>query len=108
MDWIFGILSCTIAFYVGGRLLAGVQLKSFVQCISVAIVVSILDITIGTLLKIVTLGILSLGIFNWLLNAILIQVADWFLPGFKVKNFWWALALAAVVSITSGVIDSIL
>jgi len=108
MEWIVGILTCTVAFYVGGKLLAGVELKNFAQCISVAVVVAILDVTLGNVLRIVTLGILSLGIFNWLLNAILIQVADWFLPGFKVKNFWWALGLAAVVSITSALIDGLL
>ena len=108
MEWILGVLICTVAFYVGGKLLAGVQLDNFVQCITVAVVVSILDVTLGNVLKIVTLGILSLGIFHWLLNAILIQVADWFLPGFKVKNFWWALALAAVVSLTSALIDFVI
>ncbi len=80
--------------------------EKFFSCIIVAVVVGILDITLGTFLKIITLGILSLSIFTWLLNAILIQVADWFLSGFKVRNFWWALLLAAIVSITSGLISN--
>jgi len=101
---IISIIVSSIAFYIGGFLLSGVQMKNVVQCIIVAILVGILDFTLGNFLKIVTLGILSLGIFHWLLNAILIQVADWFLPGFKVKNFWWALALAAIVSISSGIL----
>jgi len=108
MDLIIGVLIAAVAFFIGGKLLPGVTLESFVQSICVAIVVGLLDITLGTVLKIVTLGILSLGIFTWLLNAIIIQVADWFLPGFRVKNFWWALGLAAVVSLTSGVISGIL
>jgi len=101
---VVSIIVASIAFYIGGFLLSGVQMKNVVQCIVVAILVGILDFTLGNFLKIVTLGILSLGIFHWLLNAILIQVADWFLPGFKVKNFWWALALAAIVSISSGIL----
>jgi len=107
MNTIISILVGGLAFYIGGLILSGVQMKNFVQCIIVAVVVAVLDFTLGNFLKIVTLGILSLGIFTWLLNAILIQVADWFLKGFEVKNFWWALALAAVVSITGGVIGSI-
>lgn len=82
-------------------------MKSFLQSILVAIVVSLLSITLGTFLKIITLGILSLGIFSWLLSAILIQVADWFLEGFDVKNFWWALLLAAIVSITSSLLHGV-
>ena len=108
MDTIINVLVAGASFYIGGLLLPGVKMKSFVQCILVALVVGFLDFTLGTFLKIVTLGLLSLGIFTWLLNAILIQVADWFLPGFEVKNFWWALALAAVVSIASGILGGIL
>ncbi len=106
MEYLINILVAGIAFYIGGILLRGVEMKSFFQCIIVAVVVGILDITLGTFLKIITLGILSLSIFTWLLNAILIQVADWFLSGFKVRNFWWALLLAAIVSITSGLISN--
>lgn len=108
METIINILLTSLAFYIGGYLLSGVEMKDFFQCILVALVVGLLDVTLGTFLKIVTLGLLSLGIFNWLLNAILIQIADWFLPGFKVKNFWWALGLAAIVSITGGLIGGIL
>jgi putative membrane protein len=108
METLISILVGGVSFYVGGMLLSGVKMKDFLQCIIVAVVVSLLDFTLGTFLKIVTLGILSLGIFTWLLNAILIQVADWFLPGFEVKNFWWALGLAAIVSITGGIINGII
>lgn len=108
METIINILATSIAFYLGGYLLSGVEMKDFIQCIIVAVVVGLLGVTLGTFLKIVTLGLFSLGIFTWLLNAILIQVADWFLPGFKVKNFWWALALAAIVSITGSIIGGVL
>jgi len=108
METIINVLVAGTSFYIGGKLLSGVEMKNFVQCIIVALLVGFLDITLGTVLKIVTLGILSLGIFTWLLNAILIQVADWFLPGFEVRNFWWALALAAIVSLASGVLSGFL
>ncbi|MEM9549179.1 MAG: phage holin family protein [Bacteroidota bacterium] len=108
MEKIITILICAVSFYIGAMILSGVEIKSFIQALTVALVVAVLDVTLGTVLKIVSLGILSLGIFNWLLNAILIQVADWFLPEFKVKNFWWALGLAAIVSIVGGIISSVL
>jgi len=108
METVINILATSLAFYIGGYLLSGVEMKDFLQCIIVALVVGFLDVTLGTFLKIVTLGLLSLGIFNWLLSAVLIQIADWFLPGFKVKNFWWALGLAAIVSITGSIIGGIL
>jgi len=60
----------------------------------VVAVVAVLYMTLGTVLK---------SVFNWFLNAILLQVADWFLPKFKMDNFWWALGLAAFVSVATGV-----
>ena len=107
METIIKILIGAASFYVGAMVLKGVEIKSFVQAIIVAIVVASLDSTLGTVLKVLTLGIFSLGILSWLLNAILITIADWFLPGFKVKNFWWAHGLAAIVSIVGGVLTTI-
>lgn len=100
MESIIEILIVAAGFLAGARLLDGVYIKSYMQ----AIVIALLNVTVGTFLKIVTLGLLSPGIFNWLLSAILIQIADFFLKDFEVKNFWWALGLAAVVSIVSGIL----
>ncbi len=104
---IINILICALAFMFGAYILKGVEIKDFWQALLVAVVVGLLDISLGNFLRIVSLGLLSWGIFNWLLNAIVIQVADWFLPQFKVKNFWWALALSAVVSIAASIMESI-
>lgn len=107
METIVQVLITAVAFFVGAQLLKGVHVKSFVQAIIVAIVIAVLNYTLGTFLKIVTLGIFSLSIFTWFLDAILIQVADFFLEGFEVKSFWWALGLAAVVSIVSGLLSGV-
>ena len=105
MSWIVEFLVSAGAFLLGAQVLRGVKVDSYVQALIVVVIVAVLDMTLGTVLKIVTLGILSLGVFNWFLNALLIQVADWFLPEFKVNNFWWALGLAAFVSVATGVAD---
>jgi putative membrane protein len=104
---IISLLIAAAAFFIGAYLLPGVEVKGFIQALVVAVVVAVLDLTLGNVLRVATLGIFTLGIFSWLLNAILIQVADWFLPSFEVRNFWWALALAAVVSISSGIMQGL-
>ena len=108
MDWIIPILVNAAAFFIGAKLLRGVEISSFVHAIIVAVVIAVLNVTLGIVLKVVTLGILSLGIFILLLDAILIQVADYFLKGLSVKNFWWALALAAVVAIVGRIFGAVL
>ena len=108
MSTIISILITAAAFYAGASLLSGVTIKSFLQAIIVAVLIAILNVTLGIVLKIVTLGILSLGIFTLLLDAILIQVADYFLDGFEVKNFWWALLLALVVAVIDGILGGVI
>ena len=102
------ILVSSIAFFVAAKFLRGVTINSFVEAIIVAVVVAILNVFLGTFLKIITLGLLSIGVFTLLLDAILIQVADYFLKGLYVKNFWWALALAFIVSVIDSVVRWIL
>ena len=108
MEFAVSILVNAIAFYFGAYLLSGVKINNFLAAVFVAIAIAVLNVTLGILLKIVTLGILSLGVFTLLLDAILIQVADYFLKDFEVKNFWWALLLAAVVAIVDGLIGGLL
>jgi len=102
MNWIIGILISAVGFYVGAQFLRGVTIKSFVEAIIIAVAIYLLNVTLGLFLKILSLGLLSFGVFALFLDAILIQVADYFLKGLEVKNFWWALALALIVALTSS------
>lgn len=108
MELLIDLVINALAIFVGAKLLSGIELKDFMQAIIVCIIVALLNITLGTILKIVTLGLLTVGIFTFLLDAILFQIADAFLPNFKIKSFWWALGLAIIVSITNGLFQAIL
>jgi len=103
MEFILSILISAAAFYLGAKLLPGVSIKNFTQAIMVALTIAILNLTLGFALTVMTLGLLSLGILKFVLSAILITVADYFLDGLKVQNFLWALALAATVAIFDGI-----
>ena len=72
METIIEILITATAFFASAKLLSGVYVKNFMQAIIIAIVIGVLNFTLGTLLKIATLGILSLGIFTLFLDAIII------------------------------------
>ncbi len=98
MGFIIGILVTAGAFFIGAQLLRGVEVTDFMRAIIVALTVGVLDFFVGNLLTFVTLGLLGWGVFKLVLYAVLIKIADYFLKGFKVENFWWALALAVIVS----------
>ncbi|HMQ07668.1 MAG TPA: phage holin family protein [Saprospiraceae bacterium] len=108
MNWIIALFINAVAFYIGARLLDGVVIRDFIKALIVALVVALLNATLGFVLKIATLGLLGMGLFTLILDAIIIKVADVFLKGFSVKNFWWAIALAFIVAIVNVGLKSIL
>ena len=54
MEFLLNILIAGAAFFIGAKLLPGVAVKSFWQAIIVAVLVAVLNVTLGTFLKIAT------------------------------------------------------
>ena len=108
MNLIIRILITALGFFLGARYLSGVKSLKYSTSVLVALAVAVLSVTIGTFLKILSLGLLGFGIFALLLDAFLIMIADWFLDDFKVDSFWWALVLAAIVAVVEIVLNGVL
>jgi len=56
MDMIINGLVAAASFYIGAIVLRGVEVRSFWQALLVAITVAVLDVTLGTILKIALLA----------------------------------------------------
>lgn len=103
MSTIIGILLSAIAFVVGAKLMNSVEVKDFKSAILVAIVMALLNGTIGAVVNFLGTPInwLTLGLFGFIVSAILILIASKVLGGFHVRNFWSALVLAFIVSLVN-------
>lgn len=107
MTFLATLLANALGFFVGARLLPGVRVKNFITTIFVALLVALLNSTLGWLLKGLSLGLLGWGVFSLLLSAILIRVADYFLDDFETDSFISALLLAVVVAVINMVLGGI-
>lgn len=89
-----------IAQYVPGIHVSGVY-----PAIVAAIILGILNIVIKPVLFILTLPItiITLGLFAFVLNALLFQLAASFIEGFSVDSFWYALLGSLLMSIVSAI-----
>ena len=89
---------------------SGVHVKNFGQALLVALVLSIANVVVKPLLIVFTIPItiLSLGLFLLAINAIVILIVDYFVPGFSVDGFWWALAFSLILSIFNSMIGDLL
>ena len=70
----------------------------------------IVNVLIGTILRILTLPLmlLTLGLFSILVNALLLQITDGISDHFTIDEFWWTAIWAAIIlSIVSVILDMI-
>lgn len=108
---LIGMLVVAAAAFLLAKLLSGVTVSSFGAAVVLAVVLALLNATIGWLLSVlaVPLDFITFSLFSGLLalviNAIVIQVADALLKGFAVRNFWWALGFAFLLSLVTGIFN---
>jgi putative membrane protein len=107
MDFIIRILVNGLAVFITAYLLRGVTVRNYLHAILVAVVLSVINAVIKPILIILTIPItiLTLGLFILVLNALIIMLVDYLLSGFKVKNFWWALAFSIVLSVINAILQ---
>jgi putative membrane protein len=89
------------ALLITANLVPGFQIRSFGAALVAVLVIGFLNATIGAILKLLTLplGILTLGLFFLVINAIMLEAAGSITPGFRVLNFGAALIGALVLAI---------
>jgi len=99
INWLLSAL----AVWVVSRLIPGFHVSSIPAALIAALVIGLVNATLGVLLKIITfpLTILTLGIFWFIINALMLEVASWILkPAFWVDSFvsafWGAIVLSLV------------
>jgi putative membrane protein len=110
MNLIISLLINSVAVFATGYLLPGINIQSFWTAILVAIVLGVLNTFLKPILSILALPItiLTLGLFQLVINALIVLLVSAIIPGFGVENFWWALLFAIVLSIISSILNSVI
>jgi putative membrane protein len=109
MNGIVRFLLNGLAVLLAAYLLPGVHVEHYGHALLVALVLSIANIFVKPILILFTipLTILSLGLFLLVINALIIILVDYFVPGFAVDGFWWALAFSLVLSIFNSLFNDL-
>jgi putative membrane protein len=110
MKTILRILLTALAVVILAKVLPGVGVDGYGSAIIVAIVVALLRFIVKPVLVILTLPItiITLGLFLLIINAIIIMMADYFIPGFEVDSIWWALLFSLLLSILQSIFHKVL
>jgi putative membrane protein len=100
LNWILSAL----AVWIMSRLVPGIYVSGPVAALIAALVIGFINATIGALLKIITfpLTLLTLGLFWFVINALMLKLASALLsPGFQVRTFTAAFIGAIVLSLVN-------
>ena len=95
------------ALLLVAHLSPGVAVKSFGAALVAALVLGLLNMLVRPLLVLLTLPVtvLTLGLFLFVINALMFWAAAGLLDGFRVDGFGSALIGSVIYSIASTIID---
>ncbi len=98
----------TVAILMTSYLLDGIRVNGFLSAFSAAAVLGILNALFRPVLLLLTLplNILTLGLFTFVINALLLMMVSGVIAGFEVSSFWSALAGSLLISIASWALTS--
>ena len=105
LNWLLSALGLlAVAHIVPGFVLSG-----FLAALLAAVVVGLVNSTLGLFLKIITfpLTVLTLGIFWIVINALMLELASWLVPGFTVNGFAPAFLGAVVLALVNLLLNSL-
>lgn len=78
-----------------------IHVDNFWWALGLAVVLTALDMVVRPILVFLTLPatLITFGLFLWVINAVIILLADKVLSDhFTVKNFWWALLFSILLA----------
>jgi putative membrane protein len=100
------VLNACAIFAAAYFLKPKVKITGFVQALITAVVLAVLNGTLGVIMDTLAIpfNVITFGLFSFVVDAVVILIASYFLKGFKVKGFGWALALAVLLSIFNAIL----
>jgi len=110
MKFIIRLLITAAVAYGLSMILTGVHIVDFKTAIIFALVLAVLNAIVKPLLILLTLPItiVTLGLFLFVINALIIIIADKLIDGIVVDGFFWSLIFSLVLSIFSSGFNSLL
>lgn len=109
INMLIHVVVVALALLLAAYIVPGVVVGSFVVAVVAAIVLGIVNLLVRPVLFILTLPvtILTFGLFSFVLNALMLMLAAYFVNGFRVEGFVPALFASLIVSVAGAVADKI-
>jgi putative membrane protein len=106
LNWILSGL----AVWIVAQVVPGVHVSGPVAALIAALAIGFVNATIGLVLKILTfpLTLATLGLFWFVINALMLKFASALVPGFQVHGFFAAFVGAILLSLVNVLLKGLL
>lgn len=100
MGMLTRFLLTVLGILLVARYVPGIEVSSFYVALLVAVVLGLVNIILKPILVILTLPItlITLGLFTFVINAVLFWIVSVFIPGFSVDGFIPAFIGALIIA----------
>ena len=107
MNFLLRLLVTAIICFALAKVLPGVEVTNLWTALVFAIILAILNVIVKPVLVILTLPvtILTLGLFLFIINALMVLLASKLVEGFTVENVWYALLFALLLSLITSFVN---
>ncbi|GIM52999.1 hypothetical protein CAPN004_20290 [Capnocytophaga cynodegmi] len=105
MKYIVSLLVTAVIVFLLGNVLPVAKISDYFSAILVAFVLSILNVLVKPVLQIISIPItiITLGLFLFVINAVIILLAAELVNGFEVSGFFGALLFSLCLSLAQSV-----
>ncbi len=103
-------LISAVSIYIITYLPIGITVSSFKSTIIAAAILGIINVTIKPILVILTLpiNIITLGLFTFIINGIVLIITSYVVVGFDVKNIFSAVIASILISIVNVILTNLI
>lgn len=96
-----------LALVVVDQMFARIWFETLPATIAAAVLLALVNTYLRPLIIILTLpvNVLTLGLFTLVINAGMLKLVSWLIPGFHLEGFWTAVGGALVISLISFLLN---
>ena len=106
IEFILHLIVSAVVLMVVARLLDGFTIRSFTSALIGALVLGLVNALIRpvTLILSIPLTVLTLGLFIFVVNALMLMLATAITPGVQIRGLWTAILASVIISLFNIVV----
>lgn len=103
IGFVINTLILALVLMGAAYLLSGVTIEDYTRAIIVAVILAILNATLGWFLDFMTTPLrwITLGLFSLVVDAIVLMIAAYFIKGFTIRSFGTAFVMAVLLALAN-------